>query len=99
MEIPRDNVDKIGRIGWGYVPGTSIDMKVDYTGELSKCPTENVLTISEALAFVHSKCAEAFKNKPRDPGCETAYDMRPWTVSNFIFDFTIFALPHCQSHF
>jgi len=92
MQIPRDNVNKIGRIGWGYVPGTSIDMKEDYTGELSKCPAENILTISEALAFVHSKCADEFKNEPRDPGCETAYDMRPWTVSIFILRLYCFCI-------
>lgn len=76
-----ENVGKLGSIGWGYVPGNSIDPGHDYSDELKECPPENVPVIAEALEFVHKTCGKEGKQSKRDPDYETAYDMRPWTVS------------------
>jgi len=75
-----ENVEKIGPIMWGYVPGCSIEPGTDYSAELSKCPDSNKQRILEALEFVHKKASKEFKDAPREPGTETAYDMRPWTA-------------------
>ena len=76
-----DNVGKIGSIGWGYMPGCAVVPGVNYEECLEACPKDNRETILNALEFVHSTVANNKIGTGRSLDCETAYDMRPWTVS------------------
>ena len=85
-----ENVDKIGSIGWGYMPGCAFVPGTNYKDEIKACPDKNKGVILDALEFVHQTVAKEFNTKERDSNCETAYDMRPWTVSFIYFSHIIY---------
>jgi uncharacterized protein len=55
---PDENIDKLGRGGWGFVPGLPLDPNADYSEDLAKVPPENVERVIEAIAFVYNWCHE-----------------------------------------
>lgn len=57
-----ENIDKLGRFGWGYVPGLSLDLEEDYSEDFVNVPEANKAKVEEAEAFVHKWCQ---KPKPK----------------------------------
>lgn len=75
---PKENIATM-RSGWGYTPGITPEVDLDYTSLLSKVPEKNRERVLEAIEFAYkycSKLSDACVDVPDE--WETAYDMRPW---------------------
>jgi hypothetical protein len=53
---PDENIDKIGRGMWGFVPGLPLDPSADYSEDLRDVPPENLERVVAAIAFVYKWC-------------------------------------------
>jgi uncharacterized protein len=78
-------VDKIGRIGWGYVPGLSlVPDEEDYTEDFTLVPDKNKELVLQAESFVHKYLKKPSPGKKADEielpiEWQDSYVMKPWT--------------------
>ena len=82
-----DAIDKVGRIGWGYVPGLSLDPDEDYSEDFLNVPSANDAKVKEAEAFVQKWCQTPSAPKSGETKLDQdsppvewqdAYMMKPW---------------------
>lgn len=79
---PEENIDKMGRIGWGFVPGLPLKPRVDYDEDLPAVPAENRARVAEALAFVYNWCRDPHIGEPLKPANPAAeFARRNFSVS------------------
>jgi hypothetical protein len=82
-----ENIDKIGRGGWGFMPGLSPEAGKDYfVDDLAEVPEKNRAGVKEAYEFVAKWCTpkddksdEKKEEKlvlPKE--WETSFEMKPW---------------------
>jgi hypothetical protein len=55
---PSENIEKIGKNGWGYVPGLPLLPSKDYSDDLRNVPIENRKKVVEAELFVYNWCRD-----------------------------------------
>lgn len=86
-KTPDENIEKIGRNSWGFVPGLALKPDVDYSDDFGCVPPENLEHVKDAEAFVVQWCGrpsevegkgENKKDRKIPEEWETSYDMRPW---------------------
>ena len=85
---PAENIEKIGRNPWGFVPGLPLKPGVDYDDDFKNVPPENLDQIREAHEFVFNWC--------RDPTIGQAKPENPVAVflrKNFSVSSQLFRLP------
>jgi hypothetical protein len=89
-----ENIDKIGRMGWGYMPGLDPEADKDYfADDLSAVPEKNHARVKEAYDFVRKWCTpedgksegKAQKDEKSEEmelvppkEWETCFEMKPW---------------------
>jgi len=79
----KDNIDKRGRTGWGYMPGIALENEKDYMSYFENVPESNRQKVYDAIQFVHEYCSKSSSSKKKDEipkEWETAFDMRPWVA-------------------
>ena len=89
-----ENREKVGLIGWGFVPGLPLEHGKDYSDDLETVPEKNKEKVRKAEEFVYKHCAKKQKKEEAKPDGEekkeeekeepipfewqTAYEMKPW---------------------
>jgi hypothetical protein len=86
-----ESIDKVGRVGWGFVPGLPYQEDKDFSDDFVNVPDKNKDRVLEAEQFVHTWCSKREEAKASEEGEEkkkpsldipeewkTAVDMRPW---------------------
>jgi len=74
-----ENIDKIGRIGYGYMPGLSPEPQKDYfVDDLAGVPEKNREVIQEAYAFMLKWCGGKNLEEKIPKEWESSYEMKPW---------------------
>ena len=79
---PEENIDKLGRNGWGFVPGLPImDPTMDYSDDLVNVPPENLEMVKEAHAFVYKWCRDPEIGRPQKRNSVRDFMRRNFSVS------------------
>lgn len=82
---PEENIDDIGKNGWGFVPGIDWKPDVDYSEDLVNVPAENLERVKEAEAFVHKWCASKKKEDDGPLAKQMKIIRRNFSVSRQMF--------------
>jgi predicted aldo/keto reductase-like oxidoreductase len=82
-----ENINAVGKSGWGFVPGLPLRPGTDYSDDLTNVPAENLERVKEAEAFVYKWCAsKAEKEGKEDPMAKRVAAVRKnFAVSTQIF--------------
>lgn len=65
---PEENIDAVGKTGWGFVPGLPLRLDADYSQDFANVPEENLERVKEAEAFVYKWCASNVVEKEGKEG-------------------------------
>ncbi|GKY91371.1 hypothetical protein MPSEU_000109300 [Mayamaea pseudoterrestris] len=82
---PDENIDKMGRSGWGFVPGLPLRPGVDYEEDWKNVPAENLARVKEAHAFVYKYCRDPNIGKPEPKNAVAAFLRKNFSVSSQLF--------------
>lgn len=75
----QENIEKIGLISWGYMPGFLPEVGKDYfVDDLAGVPEKNRARVKEAYEFVHKWCNSGKGGEAPPKEWATAYEMKPW---------------------
>lgn len=74
-----ENIDTVGRIGWGWTPGCGVSPGENYESDLADLSEKQRERVREAEEFVRVWCDRENQDEREVPReWKTAYDMRPW---------------------
>lgn len=75
----QENIEKVGLISWGYMPGFQPEVGKDYfVDDLAGVPEKNRARVKEAYEFVHKWCNSGEDGDAPPKEWTTAYEMKPW---------------------
>jgi predicted aldo/keto reductase-like oxidoreductase len=82
-----ENINAVGKSGWGFVPGLPLRPGTDYSDDFANVPEENLERVKEAEAFVYKWCAsKSEKEGKEDPMAKrVAAVRRNFAVSTQMF--------------
>jgi hypothetical protein len=85
-KLPMDkNLDNVGRIAWGYVPGLPLKAGVNYDDDLKDVPEENKQRVREAEDFVIKWCSDPNIGKPEQVNVVANFLRKNFSVSSQLF--------------